>query len=351
MTSRSARRRRSPARLGLAFLLVLGAPELASAQPSEPIELEWNAPAECPRVEVVRARIRKLAGPPKSKAQPLHAEATITRNDDGGLHLRLLVRSGSLAGERNMDGKTCSGLAGAAAVTLVLLLNASEPLTEQDLAGANAADSATKGRDATAHAASNTAPAIVERQGPSSKASEADHQPQRRWHLLLQLPQIELGVGPLHQPSLGLAVAAGVSFDRWRFLAKGSRWFPQHSSANDAQQQYGADIDRTSATLLACRAAVLSWVELAPCMSLTLQHISARGTGAHIGARTGTVTWFAASVGAQGRARITPWFSLFLGLDGQIQMSQPLLSVDQIGPVERLLPAALITTLGSEWIF
>lgn len=358
----------------MGLLLVLGvcAPTAARAQPRDPIDLEWTAPAECPRIESVRARLRKLAGPLKSTGNTLRAEATITRNDDGGLHLRLLVRSGSLAGERNMDGKSCSALAGAAAVTLVLLLHSSEPLTENDLAGTSntaPAGGQSKSDASTNGAASN--PAATDRsatrqdpiratpsaptppdQHPSRPAPGPDARPERRWHVLLQLPQVELGLGPLHQPSVGLAIAAGAALDRWRFLAKGSLWFSQHATASNADQQYGADIDRQAITLLTCRGVPLSsGFELSPCLSLAVQHLSARGTGVHVGPQTGTATWFAIGAGAQGRVNVAPWLRLVLGLDAQLQVAQPSLSVDEIGPVERLLPVALLTTLGPEWIF
>src|ERR1041384_482364 len=118
MTSRSAlRRRRSPVWLelasGLVFLLALCSPSAASAEPRKAIELTWTAPPECPTVEEVRARVQKLAGAQKSTAHALHADATVTHNDDGGRHLHLLVRGGSLSGERNIGGKSCPGVVGA----------------------------------------------------------------------------------------------------------------------------------------------------------------------------------------------------------------------------------------------
>jgi len=304
----------------------------------------------------------------------LRAEATITRKDNGALHLRLLVRSGSLAGERNIDGKSCPGLVGAAAVTLVLLLHSSEPLTEDGLAGSTSLDAGTSGssppnatkaapnaatnaednaKASTKDAALPSAPPSTasDEQRASAGSSDSATQTSGRWHALLQVPQLQLGLGPLHQPSLGLAIAAGASFAHFRFLARGSVWFPQHASAGSGEQQYGADIDRFSATLLTCRAFPVSWVELSPCLSFALERASARGTGAHVGARTAKATWFAAGVGAQARAPIAPWFSLFLGIDGQLQISQPTFSVDEIGTIEQLLPVAFTTTVGSEWIF
>jgi len=356
--------------------LVLCRSTAAAAEPRDPIDLEWTAPAECPRVDAVRARLRELAGPRQPRSQTFRAEVTITRKPDGALHLRLLVRSGSLAGERNMDGKSCKVLAGAAAVTLVLMLHSTDPSTESDSTGSSAAasngdkapttpaseaptDSTTTGDPAANAAAKRDSargtvvpPAASDQRRSSLEVHDDERAHQRRWHLLLQFPQIEVGLGPLHQPSLGLAIAGGTAFDRWRFLAKGSFWFSQHTSAaSDTEQAYGADVDRTTATFLACRAVVLSWFELSPCVSLAIQHVSARGTGAHVGGRTGTATWFGIGAGGQARARIAPWLNLFLGLDAQLQMAQPLLSVDEIGPVERLLPVAVTAVLGSEWNF
>src|SRR6478752_9162620 len=166
MTSRLARlSRRPPAPLrlvsGLISLLVLCRSTAAAAEPRDPIDLEWTAPAECPRVDAVRARLRELAGPRQPRSQTFRAEVTITRKPDGALHLRLLVRSGSLAGERNMDGKSCKVLAGAAAVTLVLMLHSTDPSTESDSTGSSAAASnGDKSPTTPASEAQRTAPRL-----------------------------------------------------------------------------------------------------------------------------------------------------------------------------------------------
>ena len=91
------------------------------AQPIPSVDLEWSAPADCPRREDVQARIRKLAGKRKWTALPLRAEAVIVRKEDGRLRLRLVLHAGEMVGERNIEGSSCSALAGATAVVVALM--------------------------------------------------------------------------------------------------------------------------------------------------------------------------------------------------------------------------------------
>ena len=165
------------------------------------------------------------------------------------------------------------------------------------------------------------------------------------------MPVGTLAIGPLREPSLGVSVAGGVALERWRFLAKGTYWLPQHASTTSELQEYGADIDRATAALLACRAVVQGRFELAPCAIVSLEHLWARGTGTHIAAHSPNATWLAAGLGAHGRLHLAAWLSLVLAVDGQIESSSPRLTLGGVGSVERLLPVAASVSLGSEWIF
>ena len=159
-------------------------------------------------------------------------------------------------------------------------------------------------------------------------------------------------LGPLRgAPGYAVAVAVGASVDRWRFLARGAFWLAAHQAAPADFQQYGAETRRTSVTLTACRAVFLSRLELAPCATLSLQHLVARGEGAHIAAHAAQTTWGAAGLGAHARLQVAPWLSLFLGVEGEVETSRPQLVVDGVGPVETLLPAAGTISAGPEWIF
>ena len=84
-----------------------------------------------------------------------------------------------------------------------------------------------------------------------------------------------------------------------------------------------------------------------PCALLSLEHLSARGTGAHIAAHTAGVTWLALGLGVQVRVYAAPWLSFVLGLTGEVETSRPQVLLDGVGAVETLLPAAASVTLTS----
>jgi hypothetical protein len=332
----------------------------AGAQPFEPVDLTWNAPSACPSAQQVRARVRKLAGPLTSTATAKpSAEALVTRNPEGNFHLRLTMRVGTQTGERNIDGKSCDSLAGATAVALVLLLRSSDPLAEWDIAPQPTTSTDPPPKTGSTPIASPDTKPVSD--GPRRNSEPSSGQRvQRRWHVLLQVPQGSLAIGPLRQAGLGTAIAGGLAFDKWRFLARGTFWFRQHVSTTSDQggesfgftgtQEYGADINRATGSLLACRALWLSRLELAPCLKVSLEHLSARGAGAHIAARTDSATWFAGGFGAHARAYLAPWLSVVLAIEGELESSTPQLSLDGVRRFERLIPAAATVTVGAEWI-
>ncbi|HEY3253923.1 MAG TPA: hypothetical protein VGJ91_08255, partial [Polyangiaceae bacterium] len=113
---------------------------------------------------------------------------------------------------------------------------------------------------------------------------------------------------------------------------------------------YGADVDRMTLTLKGCRALRRGAFEVAPCLALSLEHISARGTGAGITARSEQATWLGVGAGAQGRVYLANWFSLLVGVDAQVETAHPRISIDGVGNLGQLGLAAFTLTLGPEWI-
>lgn len=328
---------------GLACSLSQLWPAHAQAQPAEPVDFEWTAPSGCPQREDVQAGIRKLAGPRKSSSVPLRAEATITRSESGELHLRLVLHAGDMLEERNIDGSSCSALAGATAVAIALLFRSGG--LHNDNPDANAPPTEGVPEDGPRDAKPVSAPA------PPAPPAGANPRATRRWHGLLQLPLGALGIGPLPAPSFGVAAAAGAAFDDWRFLARGALWFPKQVVTTRDFRQYGADPQLLTATLQVCRALLRSRFELAPCATLSVLHLSARGQGAHIAAHTDQTTWVAVGVGARGELHVSRWLSLLVGVEGELETSRPRLALSGVGPVATLLPAAATLTVGPEWIF
>ncbi|HKO53712.1 MAG TPA: hypothetical protein VJV79_38650, partial [Polyangiaceae bacterium] len=298
----------------------------ASAQPTAPIELKWNALESCPSADSVLARVHKIAGSTRATPNTLRAEATITQPSDGLFRLRLEIHYGELGAVRNIEGKSCKDLAGAAAVALALLLSSEEPLSERDLAGtsatgANPGGDAGRNQQATSPNPPTTppnqpAPPPGDSAATASNPASGETGPPRRWRLLLVAPLGALSFGPLQQVSRGLGVAAGLSFDRWRFLAEGKLWASQReTTVSNLGDEYAVELDRFTVGARGCRSVFGARFEFAPCMLMSVHHLSVRGTGRNLVSSADTVTWASVGIGAHARLLITPWVGLIAGVD------------------------------------
>jgi len=343
----------------------------SNAQNTAPIELSWNALEGCPSSDTVLARVRKIAGATRATPNTLRADATVTQPSDGVFRLRLEIHYGNLAAVRNIEGKSCKDLAGAAAVALALLLSSEEPLSERDLAGATA----TAPTPGTSSSDTQETDPRVTPQNPPTAPVAAPVQPtpdkssknvepgaRRRWRVLLQAPLGAASVGPMTQPSLGAGAGLGFSFDRWRFLAEGKLWASQHETESHVRQTYDVQLNRFTVGARGCRFIFGTQFEFAPCALVSVHHLSVRGSGpAFESSGTSTATWAALGIGTQTRVLITPWFGVVAALDGEVQLARPEvtaspppdseLPASQVDSVVRLAPAAATLTVGAEWIF
>lgn len=88
-----------------------------------PIAIVWDAPAECPDLEALKAEFRRVAGRAPPPAERLSAEVTVRRGPGGWWLLTLATRSGARAGERRLAGSDCAELMRATALILGLMIN------------------------------------------------------------------------------------------------------------------------------------------------------------------------------------------------------------------------------------
>ena len=332
-----ARNRARRFALALAALTAIAVPLRVYAQASDSFDLAWNAPPGCPSAANVLQRIDLIAGSSTIADTKVQAEGSITRNRSGRLHLKLRVRVGRLVGERQLDASSCDDLAGAAAVNLVLLLRSAE-------AAAAPAPPAPDTRVIRSRTAAPRSPAP-----PPSAAGRAAGDSDRSFRLRLQLPQLTSAFALLPEPTLGLAVAAGLELGRALVFVEGILWLPQRWMSRQRPDS-GATIDRFEASLRGCWGFPTGPFELAPCLAVTLQNVSARGVGARIAARTATATWLGAGIGARARWQLTSWLGLVIRGEVQVGTSRPYVSIDGLGRIGQLGPAAIEFGLGAEWI-
>lgn len=84
------------------------------------VEVQWSAPRECPGRELVLDMVQARARA-RQAAEPLHAQATVTR-DGAGYRLELELESRGGHARRSLHNAQCGALAEAAAVLIVLAL-------------------------------------------------------------------------------------------------------------------------------------------------------------------------------------------------------------------------------------
>ena len=299
------------------------------------MELRWEAPAGCPQKREVRDRIRVLAPSLEGPEVHLRADGTITRAE-GRFRLTLTV-SGSATGERTIESMSCTELARAAALALRLLARTGA----QDAEPAEAAPAEAKPPPPP--------PRPPEPAKPSKpEAIRAEALP-RASGLVLRAPLVTGDIGPLPSPSVSYGLAIGYRASGWRFLLSGH--FSSERSIASPVPGYGVDVGRLMADLSVCRGLRASSLELAPCASLAVERMTARGFGERIVPTTQSPTLPSAGVTVLGYWYASNWLALFASAGGRIQVSRPNITLETIGTVYRVAPGVLTVAMGSEWIF
>lgn len=351
--------------------LLATAPAMAEPQPS--IDMRWQAPPGCPQESDVRDRIQTLLGAGRHDSH-LRAEGTITRIDRR-FRLDLVVRVRDLVGTRSIESNSCEDLAGAAAVELGLLIHSAEAALGPSRSGTQSptlppvrgAEPSSSRSDATdAHPSQGTNDASPAARAPNGAKSESktevvsaakepptEVESQRPRHALVQVPVLELGVGPLPQSTRGIGLSLGVEWQNWQLQLKGISWQRQSVPA-PGFPGYGADVDRIGAAFWGCRELRSSWFGLSPCLTVGLERVSARGNGRNIAQSTQHAFGMTVGAGAQGRVYLARWIRLLMAVGGQIELSRPQISIGGEEPayqiaVYEFAPAALLVAVGLEW--
>jgi len=132
-------------------------------------------------------------------------------------------------------------------------------------------------------------------------------------------------------------------------LAAGTLWLGQdYESAPFVG--YGAHFGRVSGELSACHGWRFSGLELAPCLVLSLDEVSARGTGVGISSTDPWTPWVSVGAGAQGLWQLNRSLALVLGLSARIATSRPRFVSEGVGEISQVGAAALGVVLGCEWV-
>jgi len=327
------------------------------------VTLRWQAPPECPGRDEVLARMRALAGASLDNTEELSVEGRIERVA-GRFSLTLLVRDERDVRTRVITSDSCGDLAGAAAVTLALLLGIDlgggeigtnggkqgDVVPGGDALGADPSKSdsgASPGeKDATR---AKPPPKIGASSGDPPRSSE---QPGTRTvEVLVRLPVASVDFGPLPQPALGVGLGIGARYESVRLALAGRISQRQRVSAPEPYAASGAELERLTVELSGCYGFRSRAFEISPCIAVALERVNARGFGADLSPQSAHTAWPALGAGAIAHAYAWESLAIFAGVTGYVELSRPKVVIEGLGELAELESLAAGLAIGAEWIF
>ena len=167
---------------------------------------------------------------------------------------------------------------------------------------------------------------------------------------MLPAPALALDMGPLPEPSIGVAAGVGLGVARWLFLASFELPRRQHFELSGPSGA-GAEVEHWSAKLAGCGSWRVSRLELGPCLVIGLERLTATGTGSDVSPQSAQTTWASFGAAALGQLHVVEWLALTASVGAQWQGARPTIRIDGIGDSRRLHPGALSFRAGPMLIF
>jgi hypothetical protein len=229
-----------------------------------PVELTWNAPAECPtRDAVVDEVARVLTASHESRVQ-VDARVDISRDDQGRWHAALSLATRDAHSSRVLDAESCPAIASATAVIIAIAVEGGLPEPTPPAA-----------------APSTRPPSIHVSTPPREFPSQ-----------LIVTAAATVDAGMLQSPAPGVEAALGwaYSLPRWRIraAASGSFFLPQDSGLVTCTRSSSGPCPAVgesghfnlfAAAARVCGSIVEQAFDLGPCLGVEIDVMNGAGEG------------------------------------------------------------------------
>jgi hypothetical protein len=345
------------AALGVLVFAIAGASSECFAQPTATLDLSWEAPPSCPQRADVEKELRQLLGEFANDRQQqiIHAKGVVVPKGEQ-FELTLQIVEGDSSGRRVIVSDHCSNLDRAAAVVLGLLIRRRQGLIAESSSNATISSAANSTNQ------SETAPpslvASITQTGRKREPlpRDADEGTRETWRSFLLRPNLAADLWTLPEANFGIGLAAGLHYSHWQLALSGMWWRTQSTDSSEGSP-FAASFQRQSIEAYACRGWSFGVFEVAPCVLLVLDHISARASGDRLSSQTQSAFPVSVGIGALSYWHTGRWGSVVVGATGRLMTSRPEFMVeDLIGTVgtervHRLPWGTIVTTVGYEWIF
>ncbi len=328
-------------------LAVTSAAPGAVAQPA--LELEWQAPPDCPeRADVLREAERLLAN--TTVRSSLRASGKIEPSA-GRFVLELSTELGETRGFRRLEASSCGDLLEPAAVVIALAIDPDLALPDPTATGEQpappenvAALPPIEEPVATPTPATRAAPEPQ----PDSVRDRAVDRPEReasRFHARAGAG-VAIDVGTLPRPAIGAALVLAAGLDRFELEARGAIYASQTEHVSgDAS----GELTLASLGAAACYR-LLDVVSLSACAGGEGGRLRGRGEGV-TDPGSAAIWLLSAFAGVRAAQPVAGPLRLFARLEGVVAINQPRFVLENVGIVHEPRRVGARGALGAEVTF
>jgi hypothetical protein len=283
------------------------------------IELEWDAPSDCPSKEAVLGRITELLqGPPTTEAI---VRARASRLGPRDWRMALTMRVGGSSGERTLRASSCEELADTAALVVALAIDPAR------VAAHEARVSAEQGDASAPPAGADAAPAPDA--GPSSPSVQpeaipsADTQPPSSAFVG---ERVTVGNGVAPGIVGGGSLLVGWEHGPWRLDLAGVAWSPRRQSL-DGASSVGGRFTSYEGALRGCVRIARLVAEPFACAGAEIALIEAQGYGIDHPSSSARA-WIGPTAGLALAWVLAPSWRLAADLSAAMPLSRPTFVID-----------------------
>jgi hypothetical protein len=268
-----------------------------------PIDIQWQAPAECPNAESVRRATERLLGKKLAdlEGKTLRAEGEVQRSEAGNWRLHVVLAVGAHVEEETLVAKKCRALADAMALKVALAV---DPMAVVDAVQAPPEPSPN-----VPHAA------------PPERARPAMHAPARlRPQVGLRLVG-DVGTGPLPGVTPGAGLYGSLQFPSFR-VELGAQAFWGGVARYATPESVGADLQVFMGAARGCVTPGSGRWLFPICGGLELGMMRGQGFGVdRAGSSSGL--WGGVAIGPAMQFRTSQRLSLWVEADATLTLLRP----------------------------
>ena len=310
-------------------------PQAANNPTDSPhVDVQWEAPAECPDLSAVRRRAERLLGQPLNtpRAQQLLARAKVHRNEAGNWELWLSLTANQRVAQETLVAKQCSALADATALKVALAI---DPVATARAIEVVALEEKPQPKLATS-------PRDFAEPSAPSRAPPAE--------AVLTTSGLRLAGGAGLGLLPGVARRAALSFwlqrSQWRVELAGQGYlggdarYPQMPTV-------GANLELFSGLSRVCPVARAGGLEFPLCLGLELGFMRGVGFGLEIPEKSYS-WWGAVVLGPALRLPVSEAVSLWFEADGVMPFLKPGFNVRNLGTLYTAAPGSARLWAGCE---